>query len=72
MSSSTFQPNFHTNIGNAVPGTDYDNLSPEELAKLINEAHKLKTGHSGRLAPSPPPPAKRHADLSSVLGGLNA
>ena len=70
MSSIPSQPNFYTNLQGGVPGTDYDNLSPEELDKLINTAHKLKTGRSGSLTPAPLPPPKRHADLTSILGGL--
>jgi hypothetical protein len=63
------QPNFHTNDA-AVAGTDYDNLPPDELDKLINEAHRLKTGRAGRIAPAPPPPAKGYVDLDALMKGL--
>jgi hypothetical protein len=68
----TSQPTFYNNINGAVPGTDYDNMSPEELDQLINAAHKLKTGRSGQLTPAAPPPPKRHVDLDAILGGSNA
>ena len=50
------QPNFTVKPDTAaIAGTDFDNMPPEELAKLIRQAHKLKTGREGRLVPSAPP-----------------
>ena len=72
MSSIPSQPTFYTNLPGGVPGTEYDNLSPEELDKLINAAHKLKTGRAGNLSPTPPLPPKRHVDLDAILGAQNA
>ena len=45
-----------TTVGNsqAIAATDFDNLPPDELAKLINAAHQVKTGRSGRVSPSQP------------------
>ena len=63
------QPNFTTNQ-NAIPSTDYDNMSSEDLAKLINAAHKIRTGHSGNVSSThPTPQAKKYVDLDQYLGG---
>ncbi len=66
--NNPFQPGFH-NISGAAPGTDFDNMSEADLTKLINDAHRLKTGRSGRLAPAPPPQAKKIVDLDALLQG---
>lgn len=64
--NNPFQPNFNT-VNGAVPATDFDNMSEADLLRLINDAHKAKTGRSGRLAPGAPPPAKRVVDLDAIL-----
>ena len=60
------QPNF-TVKSNAIPGTDYDNLSNEDLQKLINAAHKAKTGREGHVRPVVPPPQKQHVDIDRLI-----
>lgn len=64
------QPNFTVKQDTAaIPGTEYDNLSPEDLAKLINAAHKEKTGRSGQVAPriyTPPP--SNYIDYDAKFG----
>ena len=62
------QPSFQ-NINGAAPATDFDNMSEADLTKLINEAHRAKTGRAGRLAPAAPPQAKRIVDLDAILNG---
>jgi hypothetical protein len=63
------QPNFNVGV-NRVPGTEYDNLSSEELAKLINAAHKAKTGRQGNVSPNLNIiPAKKFVDLDAIVGG---
>ena len=64
------QPNFSTNL-NAIPATDFDNMSQEDLDKLINASHQVKTGRTGRVSSAPPVIPKRVVDLESILGGLN-
>jgi hypothetical protein len=64
--NNPFQPQFQ-NINGAAAGTDYDNMSEEELTKLINAAHKAKTGRDGRVAPAPAPKAVRVVDLDKIL-----
>jgi hypothetical protein len=64
------QPNFSTNL-NAIPSTEYDKLSPEDLDKLINAAHQVRTGRTGRVSSAPPVAPKRVVDLESILGGLS-
>ena len=61
-----FQPQFQT-ISGASPATDYDNMSEDELTKLINAAHKAKTGRDGRVAPAQAPKAVRVVDLDKIL-----
>ena len=65
------QPNF--NVGPdtaAIKTTDYDNMSSEDLAKLINAAHKIRTGHSGNVSSThPTPQPKKYVDLDQYLGG---
>jgi len=62
------QPNF-ANIEGAAPGSNFDNLSEDELLKLINQAHQVKTGRSGRLYSVPPPPPKRVVNLDQYFRG---
>jgi hypothetical protein len=62
------QPNFHIAAGGNIPVTDYDNLSQADLDKLINDAHRLKTGRAGRLVAAPPPAPKGYVDLDAILG----
>jgi len=60
-----------TTVGNsqALAATDFDNLSPEDLAKLINATHQAKTGRSGRVAPSQPvPSAGQFIDYDAKFG----
>lgn len=64
------QPNFEVGNNQALPSTDFDNLSGEELQRLINSAHKLKTGRSGAIRSTPPPVEKRVVNLEHILGGL--
>ena len=54
----------------ALPGTEYDNLSEDQLVQLIRQAHKLKTGREGSIQPAYVPPSKPVVNLESVLGGL--
>jgi hypothetical protein len=67
---SIAQPNFSVGDAAALPGSEYDNLPPDELAALIRASHQLKTGRTGNLRQTPPPPPKRVVDLSGILGGL--
>ena len=60
------QPNFQ-NLSGAAPATDFDNMSEEDLTKLINAAHRAKTGRQGRVAPAAPPKAVRVVDLDQIL-----
>ena len=70
MSSIPWQPNFQINSKTAaIPGTEYDNLSPEELATAINDSYRLKTGRQGRVQYNPPPEPKRVVDLDAIFGG---
>ena len=65
------QPNnFHVGDAAALPGSEYDNVPEEDLIALIKAAHMLKTGRAGNIRQTPPPPAKKVVDLSSILGGL--
>jgi hypothetical protein len=61
-----FQPNFQT-LSGAAAASDYDNMSEEELTKLINAAHRVKTGRFGRMAPAVAPKAERIVDLDALL-----
>ena len=47
-----------------------DELSDEELLKLINDASRIKRGH-GNFRPQVRPVVKKEVDLSHILGGLN-
>jgi hypothetical protein len=47
-----------------------DELSDDELLKLINAAAKFKRGH-GNFRPQVRPPVKKEVDLTPYLGGLN-
>ena len=67
MIGTPYQPNIPTNIQGGTPSTEYDNLSTEELDKLLNAV----TGR-GQLRPTAPPPAKRIVNLDHILGGLYA
>lgn len=53
------------NITGGVPATDFDNLSNEDILKLINAARQTKGGHS--ISGQAPPPAKRHVDLDALI-----
>lgn len=64
--NTPFQPNFQ-NIQGRAPGTEFDNLSEDELLKLINAAHKVKTGRSGSLYQTAPPQQSRVVDLDAIL-----
>jgi len=64
------QPNFTVGNQQAIPGSEYDNLTPQQLQQLINQAHKLRTGREGRIHSTTPPPEKKHVDLTSIFGGL--
>lgn len=62
------QPNF--SLGNdtaGLPSTDFDNMSEEELQRLINAAHQLKTGRQGKIHTTPPPAPKRIVDLDQYF-----
>lgn len=48
--------------------SEYDNLSNEDLRKLINDAARLK-GRAGNLQPQVRPVAKKVVDLDQYLGG---
>ena len=65
------QPNFTVKPDTAaIPGSEFDNLSPEALAQLIRQAHKLKTGREGRLAASAPPvETGKYIDYDAKFGG---
>ena len=61
------QPNFNiAQDTNAIPASEFDNLSDEDLAKLIAESHKLKTGRSLSLPSTPPPQPKKVVDLTNL------
>jgi hypothetical protein len=64
------QPRNQLVEGNAIASTDYDNLSPAELQRLINEAHRIRTGRTGNVHSSAPPPQKQVVNLERFLGGL--
>ena len=66
-----YQPNF-VSLDGALPGSDFDNMSSEDLDRLINAAHQSKTGRSGRLAPSAPPPPTRVVDLDARIARARA
>ncbi len=60
------QPNFDT-LGQQGP-TQYDNLSDEDLRKLINDAARTK-GLQGNIQPQHRPAPKKVVDLDQYLGG---
>ncbi len=60
------QPNF-ANLEGAAPGSEYDNLSNEELQRLINQAYKAKTGKQGQIRSAPTPVEKRHVDIDAII-----
>jgi hypothetical protein len=64
------QPNFITKA-NAIPGTEYDNLSDEELTKLLNETGRFLNKKPGNFSPSKPPQGPNIVNLDHVFGGLN-
>ena len=66
--NNPFQPQFQ-NISGAASSSEYDSLSEEDLTKLINAAHRVKTGRQGSLAPAQPPKSVRVVDLDAMLGG---
>lgn len=51
----------------ALPGSEYDNLSDADLQALINASHKAKTGRQGRVGPIVEPPAKHHVDIDALI-----
>lgn len=53
----------------AIPGSEYDNLTDVQLAQLISDSHKLKTGRALHLPSTPPPQPKRVVDIDRFLGG---
>ena len=59
------QPNFSVNA-NALPSTDFDNLSDEQINQLLNQAAAYK-GKSGGFSSAPPPVAPRYTDLDAIL-----
>ena len=62
------QPNFNVAKDTAaIPGTDFDNMSDEELEQLIAASHKLKTGKPLNLPKTPPPTPKRVVDLDQYF-----
>ena len=66
MSSIPYQPNLQTDLQGAIPPSEYDDLSSEDLVKLLNSV----TGR-GQLSPEPTAPApKRVVNLEHILGGL--
>ena len=65
------QPGSLTIDQNSVPATDFDNMSEEDLTRLINAAHRAKTGRQGRVAPARPPKAERIVDLDKILEANN-
>jgi hypothetical protein len=60
------QPNFSVK-SNAIQATEYDNMSEEDLLRLINQAHQVKTGRMGRVSAAPPPPSKGYVDLDQII-----
>ena len=67
------QPNFNIKADTAaLPGTDFDSMSDEQLNALINQSHQLKTGRLGRVSTAPPPPQKRHVDLDYIIKQFEA
>jgi hypothetical protein len=62
------QPNFNVAADQAaIPGSGYDNLSDADLQKLINETHRIKTGHSGSIGPVTQPKPQRHVDIDALI-----
>jgi hypothetical protein len=62
------QPNFQLGAQAAgVISTDYDNMSQEDLDKLINDTIRVKTGRPGRYNTAPLPPSKRYVDLDAII-----
>jgi hypothetical protein len=51
----------------AIAGSQYDNMSDEDLQALINAAHKVKTGRQGRVGPIVEPPRKQHVDIDALI-----
>lgn len=66
-----YQPNFQ-NLQGAAAGTDFDNMSDDELRKLINASHKAKTGRSGNIQQIAPPPPTGYRNLDAELAVLEA
>lgn len=64
-----YQPNFQ-NLQGAAEGTDFDNMSDEDLQRLINDSHKAKTGRSGNIRPVPSPPPSGYRNLDAELAKL--
>jgi len=64
------QPNFTVGNQQAVKTTEFDNLDPDELVRLINEAKKLKTGKAGSMyVPPPKPSVGTFIDYDAKFGG---
>ena len=64
-----YQPNFQY-VQGAAPATDFDNMSDADLQKLINAAHKAKTGRSGNLQQAAPHPSSGYRNLDAELASL--
>lgn len=59
------QPGFTVNT-NRIPGTEFDNLSDEDLRKLINSTGRITVN-----SVAPPPPPKKVVNLEHIFGGIN-
>ena len=62
MNNTPRQPNNFSVNGNAVAATDFDNMSTEDLDKLINATGKVQV-----FAPKLPTP-KKEVNLDQYLG----
>lgn len=62
------QPNFNiAKDTRAIPSSVYDNLSDEDLDRLITDSHRLKTGRSLHLPPATVPTPKKIVDLDQYF-----
>jgi len=71
MSLVPRQPNFYVqgkdNMG-GIPTTDFDNMSDEDLRKLMNGVNAL-SGKAARVPPPKLPPVKQEFDLDAYFRG---
>ena len=68
MNQTPWQPDFQIRSDTAgIPSTEYDNLSTEDIMKLVNAAQKIKTGKQGNLHYTPPPPPKKEVDIDAII-----